>query len=103
MARMAPSNEYLFRLDQPAMNTDSSVAAPTAKKNNTPESSIQRRHVPSHRHHGQRQKDRHHQHQRREKMDDLIGRVGNDILLRQRFQPVGDRLEEPQGPTRLGP
>ena len=35
---MAPSNEYLLRLDHPAINTDSSVAAPTAKKNNTPES-----------------------------------------------------------------
>ena len=38
MARIAPSSEYLFRLDQPAMKTDNSVAAPTAKKNKTPAS-----------------------------------------------------------------
>ena len=38
MARMAPSSEYLLRLDQPAMNTASSVAAPTAKKNKRPAS-----------------------------------------------------------------
>ena len=35
---MAPNSEYLLRLDQPAMKTESSVAAPTAKKNSTPES-----------------------------------------------------------------
>jgi len=38
MARMAPSSEYLLRLDQPAMKSESSVADPTAKKNSTPAS-----------------------------------------------------------------
>src|SRR5439155_215286 len=33
---MAPRSEYLLRLDQPAMKSDNSVPAPTAKKNNRP-------------------------------------------------------------------
>jgi hypothetical protein len=38
MARMAPSSEYLLWLDQPAMNTETSTAPPTAKKNSKPAS-----------------------------------------------------------------
>ena len=45
MARMAPSSEYLFRLDQPAMKTDSSVDAPTAKEEQNARVQVQRHEI----------------------------------------------------------
>ena len=103
MPRIAPSSEYLLRLDQPAMNTDNSVAAPTAKKKSSPASrsiGTMLRPIGQHR---KSQQHRNEQHDRREEVDDLIRGARDDVFLGQHLDSVGDDCKKPNGPTRFGP
>ncbi len=99
---MAPSSEYLLRLDQPAMKTESSVAAPMAKKKSRPASmstSTMLRPMGST---AKPMKTATTSTSGARKCTDRVGAERNDVFLGQRFDAVGDGLEKAEGADAVG-
>src|SRR5213083_2026132 len=97
---MAPSIENLLLLPQPAMNTASSVADPTAKKKRMPQSIVNGvmfrpwNHTQGEDRHGSDENGR-------EEMYDLVCPHRDDVFLDQHFNAVGDWLKKAERPDAI--
>ncbi len=99
---MAPSSEYLLRLDQPAMKTLQFRRGANGEEEQDARIEIDQRHVAADGQNRVAHEDDDDQQHRREEVHDRIGAERNDVFLGQRLDAVGDGLKEAVGADAIG-